>query len=655
MENESSKSQVHAYSIALLSLFFVAVLSFSASAQRDSYVFTSVSKKAIAAYTKAEKAFIENKTALAENRLNEALKADQNFIEAWLLLGDLYMEVGKPTEAIAAFKKAIVIDPTFFPPAYGILGGLLYDEGFYDEAVANFSSALKAENIRPELRNQLKKKLERAEFATNAIKNPHHITLNNLGPNINTADDEFVNSIRLDGQLLLFTRKFQSDPNADNTSFEEGFFISSITEETWTSAQPYELAWKSIGNMGALAFSPDGNALYFAGCGWSSGLGSCDIYMSKLISDEWTLPKNLGKNLNSSAWDSQPSVSADGKELYFVSNRSGGFGGSDLYKSILLEDGNWSKPINLGDQLNTSGNEMAPYIHPDGKTLYFSSDGHLGLGGSDIFLSRKDEADRWSKPVNMGVPINSLTNEINLIVDASGNQAYLSAKSESGFGGYDIYTFSLPEALKPNPVSFVKAIVLDAETSMPLVAEYELKLLQTAETTLSGTTSKKEGSMIAALIRGNNYGLYIKKEGYLFHSESFILDSTSSDKPFLIEVRLQSIKKNSKIVLNNIYFDLNKSVLKPESNNELMVLAKFLKDNSNIRIELSGHTDNTGSEKFNLQLSKERAESVLSFLVKQGIEKSRIETKGYGSLIPISSNETEEGRRLNRRTELQIL
>jgi outer membrane protein OmpA-like peptidoglycan-associated protein/tetratricopeptide (TPR) repeat protein len=655
LENEPSKPQVYAHSIALLCLFFVAVFSFSASAQRDNYAFTSVSKKAISAYNKAEKAYIERNTALAENHLHDALKADQNFIEAWLLLGDLCKEVGKTTEAIASFKKAISIDPTFFPPAYGILGGLLYDEGRYDEAVASFSSALGAENIRPELQSQLKKKLERAEFAADAVKNPHQITLNNLGSNINTADDEFVNSIRLDGQLLLFTRKFQSDPNADNTVFEEGFFISTKTEEIWTNAQPYELAWKSIGNMGALAFSPEGNSLYFAGCGWSSGLGSCDIYISILISDEWTLPKNLGKNLNSSAWDSQPSISADGKELYFVSNRSGGIGGSDLYKSVLLEDGSWSKPINLGEPLNTSGNEMAPYIHPDGKTLYFSSDGHPGLGGSDIFMSRKDEADRWAKPINLGVPINSISNEINLIVDASGNQAYLSAKGDGGFGGYDIYTFTLPESLKPEPVSFVKAIVLDAETSLPLVSAYELKLLQTGETTISGTTSKMDGSMIAALIRGNNYGLTISKEGYLFHSESFIMDSSSSEKPFLIEVRLQSIKKNSKIVLNNVYFDLNKAVLKPESNNELMVLAQFLKDNSNIRVELGGHTDSTGSEKFNLQLSKERAESVMLFLVKQGIEISRIETKGYGSSKSISSNETEEGRRLNRRTELQIL
>jgi outer membrane protein OmpA-like peptidoglycan-associated protein len=623
--------------------------------QRKDYDFTSTSKKAVSAYIKAEKAYIENKTVLAEKHLHEAVEADKNFIEAWLLLGDLYKDTGRKSESIKSFKKAISIDPTFFPSAYGILGGLLYEEGLYGEAAESFSIALATENIRPELRNQLKKKLETAQFAANEIKNPHQIVLNNLGAKINSPDDEFVNSIRLDGQLLLFTRKFQPDSNVESSFFEEGFFISLRIDSDWTNVQPYDLKWKSIGNMGAPAFSPDGNSLYFSGCGWLSGLGSCDIYFSVLSSDEWTLPRNLGKDLNSASWDSQPSISADGKELYFVSNRSGGFGGSDLYKSVLLEDGSWSKPHNLGETLNTSGNEMAPYIHPDGKTLYFSSDGHSGFGGSDIFISRLDEADRWSKPINMGAPINTLFDEINIIVEASGNQAYLSAKRDSGFGGYDIYTFTLPESLKPEPVSYVKAIVSDAETKLPLEAHYELKLLQTGETTLSGTTSKSDGSLLAALINGNIYALTITKEGYLFHSESFILDSASSEKPYLIEVRLQSIKKSSKVVLNNVYFDVNKSVLRPESNNELMMLVQFLKDNPDINIELSGHTDSTGNESFNINLSKERADSVKAFIVKQGIDKVRIETKGYGSSRPVSDNETEEGRRLNRRTELEII
>lgn len=653
MEHQSSKSQVYAHPIIFgLLVFFLVLFPLYLSAQILGNELTTSSSKARKAYLNAEKFFSELNFSDAEKQLQRALKYDPSFIEAWLLLGEMKNEQGAALEAIAAYQYAIGIDSMFFPPVFGILGKVQLDEGFFAQASSNLKVYYSLPDLRPEVRAQLKQLIEKADFAENLVKNPYDIRMVNISSAINTVEDEYVNSLRLDGSFMLLTRKFKGE---DENVFIESFFTSSLNDSIWSQSLPFEVPWKSRGNMGALTFSPDGKTLYFAGCGWHEGFGSCDLYSSKLEKGSWSDPVNMGKTVNTNSWDSQPTITPDGKELYFVSNRSGGYGGSDIWKVMLLEDNQWSKPINLGAKVNTSGNEMSPFIHPDGKTLYFSSDKLPGLGGSDLFVSRLDKAARWSKPENLGVPVNSIDDEMNLIVDASGMKAYISSNKISGFGGYDIFTFTLPDEFRPEAVSYVKAVITDAISSQSLEADFKLILLSNNEIIATGKSSLEDGSLLAVLISGNDYALHIQKEGYLFHSENFSLKEYSQSEPFLLDIRLQPVERGSKVVLKNVFFELNKAEILSESTEELLMITQFLKKNADLIVELGGHTDSTGPEALNEDLSFKRAEAVKKFFIKQGIDSDRVLIRGFGSKIPIADNITEEGRALNRRTELNVI
>ncbi len=298
---------------------------------------------------------------------------------------------------------------------------------------------------------------------------------------------------------------------------------------------------------------------------------------------------------------------------------------------------------------------MAPYIHPDGQTLYFSSNGHIGLGGLDLFVSRKDEAGRWQQPENLGYPINTPDDEINIILNSSGDKAYMSAIREEGYGGFDIYVFDLPQHLRPSPVSYLLALVTDKHSGKALQADFELLDLASGEKVHSGVSNLPEGSILASLPPGKDYALHISKPGYLFYSEHFRLTEATESRPFIIEAALQALEKGSLIVLRNVFFDTDKDVLKPTSYNELNRIAKFLDKHRGLVVELGGHTDNTGSADYNIDLSLRRAAAVQTYLVQKGIDTSRLKVKGYGPDKPIADNQTEAGKALNRRTELLIL
>jgi outer membrane protein OmpA-like peptidoglycan-associated protein len=408
--------------------------------------------------------------------------------------------------------------------------------------------------------------------------------------------------------------------------------------------------------QGALSLTHDGRYLLFAGCQWSDGYGSCDIYAVKTVGKNIGKPQNLGHTLNSTAWDSQPCLAPDGRTLYFSSTRKGGYGKSDIWRSYLQDNGEWSTPENLGETINTYGSEMSPYIHADGKTLYFSSDRHPGMGGMDLFVAKMDSAGNWEKPVNLGYPINTSGDEINIIVNARGDKAYISARLPEGNGGFDIYEFEVYPEIRPKPSTYVKGIVVDAKTNNPLLSYFTLTEINAGKDIITSFSDEKTGEFLLCLPINRDYALNVSREGYLFHSEHFSLtDYKEVFEPYLLNIALNPIIPGEVTIMRNIFFDSGKANLKDESLAELNKLYEFLIQNPSIAVEISGHTDDVGSEDYNMTLSDQRAQAVTDFLVAKGIDSNRLQHKGYGFTKPLTTNQTQEGRAKNRRTEIKVI
>jgi outer membrane protein OmpA-like peptidoglycan-associated protein/tetratricopeptide (TPR) repeat protein len=636
-------------------IFLLLIIAIVVHSQVREIAYSTQSKKAISAYKDAEKLYLEGNMEAALPKLENAIGYDQNFIEAWLLKGDVERDLGFNFEALLTYKKVISIDGDFFPVTYYFAGNLSLEAGLYDESVSFFESFLLYNNVRPEIQLQTLDKLASARFGSYAMSHPNSDSIQILNDSINSTADEYINSLRFDNNEMLFTRRFKPDSMLSDGLLMEKFFLSKKVQDFWQKADDLNLNWPVDDQIGALSVSADGNTMYFAACGLQDGFGSCDIYQSTLVNNAWEQPVNLGERVNSTGWDSQPCISADGNQLYFVSKRKGGFGESDLWKCVRLSDGSWSDAINLGEFLNTSGNEMAPYLHADGKSLYFSSTGHIGMGNADLFLSRLDGADRWSKPENLGFPVNTIGEELNIIYNSDGNQAYISCNRKDGFGGFDIYSVLPDTKNKPAAVSFVKVIVRDSISKVYLSSDYNIIDLKSTIEIVSGLTDQRTGSFIQALPNGKQYSLLVRKSGYCIHTEHFNLEKRSDNQPLIIEILLLPIKIGSTIVLNNVFFDVDKSEIKSESISELNHVVDFLSLNPEIKIELGGHTDSDGDTNSNLKLSSDRAESVRNYLIGKGIVEDRITAKGYGSTIPVATNLTMEGKRMNRRTEFKIV
>ncbi len=653
MAHKPAKPQVYAYSliaICVLGLWLSPQLLF---AQTETTSLTTNSSRAERSYRSAEQAYLKRDFVQAENMLERAVKADDQFVEAWLLLGDVRSELGNNRHAREAFKKAIAINEDFFPAAWFIVARLAWQARQYNEAYDYASSFLAKNHPGADINERARDIRNRAAFAIEAIANPVEFNPINLGEAINTQADEYINTIRLDDSLLFLTRRFEPEGFGQHGRYKERFFVSSRTGNGWNEAAPLLLDWPYTDNLGAMSISADGKTMYFAGCGWPNGHGSCDLYVSELRNGKWGFPRNLGGHINSAGWESQPCISSDGRELYFVRRSRGG--ASDIWMSLKMDNGHWSKPIKLDNNVNTEGNEMAPFIHPDGQTLYFSSTGHLGLGGSDLFISRRDVTGRWQKPENLGYPVNTAEDEINIIINARGDVAYLSAQRDDGFGGYDIYAFVLEERHRPSPVSWLSARVFDAVTKSNLAAQYAVVDVANGDLIHEGATTLPDGHFLISLPAGKDYALHVRKQGYLFHAEHFKLKDETETLPYTLEIGLQRVKTGNTVVLKNVFFDTDSDVLRADSYSELEVLTAFMRENPFLTIELGGHTDSRGNELHNLDLSERRAKSVAKHLVGKGIEASRISTKGYGSKQPVADNQTPEGREQNRRTEMRIV
>ncbi|NNE54571.1 MAG: OmpA family protein [Flavobacteriales bacterium] len=464
-----------------------------------------------------------------------------------------------------------------------------------------------------------------------------------------------------DESMLLFTRVLPDSRSVNKR--QEDFFVSQKEGDDWLSAQGISEI-NSAMNEGAPSLSHDGQVLIFTACeidgNWGAGrngLGSCDLFFSQKIGREWSQPMNLGEKVNSYYWESQPSIAADGRSLYFVRGKSTAHGikQQDIWMSTLGDDGYWQKAVKVKGEVNTPFEEESVLIHPDGQTMYFSSNGHPGMGGLDIYMSKKEKDGSWGTPVNLGYPINTHDNENSLLVSASGELAFFASDREGGFGGLDLYSFEMPEEARPNRVTYTRGEVYDALSFKKLGAVLEVIDLATGEIVCESMSNAKSGEFLVCLPVGRDYALNASREGYLFYSANFSLKDVKDLEVKELEVPMEKIKVGSKVVLNNIFFETGEYTLRRESEIELGKLVEFLQTNRHTRIEIGGHTDNVGSDTDNQKLSENRAQAVVDYLVKNGIDDYRLVAKGYGEAAPVAANDTDAGRRLNRRTEFMVV
>lgn len=620
---------------------------------------STTNRRAQRDFEEAKEYYINNDPLNALSKLKEALREDTTFTEAYLLEADIYGESNSYEMQIQSLEKAIQIDKNIIPKSYYILGNAYYHTGLYSKALETLQKylELKTDTL---LDAKALARVKQYEFAETLVSNPVAFQAKNLGDAINSQYDDYWPSLTIDGKTMVFTRlsPFWEWTDKLNSRYQEDFYVSQYSDGKWQKAEPMS-SINTAYNEGAQSISADGKLIFFTACTQSDSYGSCDIYFTREIQGIWSTPQNAGAPVSSSSWESQPSISANGKYLYFVSNREGGLGGMDLWRCRLygfnrLGNPVWGTPENLGDSINTSGNEMSPFIHADNRTLYFSSDKWPGLGGIDLFYSRLLNDSTWCEPINLGYPINTQNDEQGLIVDARGENAYYSSDRETT-KGMDLYSFNLYPEAQPNPVSYVKGHVTNIDSKRPLVAEVQLMDIE-KNTVISTNFSDIDGEFLMCLPLGTDYAFNVSKNGYLFYSENFSLtNARSADDPFIVNIELKPLEVGNSTILRNIFFESGSFEILDNSKSELQKLISFLNDNPTLKIEIEGHTDNVGSESYNMTLSENRAKSVYNYLVNSGISGDRLSYKGYGMSSPLTTNQTSEGRAQNRRTEFTII
>jgi len=618
----------------------------------------TTNKRAIGYFNEGRMKYEYRKNDDAYIMLAKAVEQDENFYEARLLLGDVCNDLGKYDEAIIHYTKAIIINPTRFPAAFYNLAGVEMELGKYNEAIKHLQSFLGNKGISKDLRAKGERRFANAVFAKQAVENPVPFTPVNLGSGINSIYSDYHPSLTVDENTLIFTRLRPADNETDNggAQFEEDFYISRRENLEWGPAIPLGSPLNTHGNEGAHSVSPDGRYFYFTGCERPDGYGSCDLYISKREGDKWSKPTNMGELINTGTWDAQPTIGPDGRTLVFTSRRAGGKGMADLWITQKRDNGTWTLPENLGDSINTPYDEFGPYLHPDGRTLFFSSEGHPGMGGKDIFYSRLKPDGTWSKPVNLGYPINTKNDEMHMIISPDGKKGYFSSDREGGTGLRDLYVFDLYEAARPQAVTYMRGKIRDAKTMNPVAADVGVIDVETGEVRATTQSDKQNGEFLISLPSGSSYAVNAEAAGYLFFSGNYIIgkELTAKDE-YKVDILLSPVEAGSKIVLNNIFFEFGKATLLSQSKVELDKVFKFLEKNPTVRVEIGGHTDDVGDDASNQVLSEKRAAAVVEHLVKLGVNSARLESKGYGEKMPLATNATETGRAINRRTEFKIL
>lgn len=609
-----------------------------------------VSKKAADIYASAYEDAQAEKYYSAINKLNQSLLIEPNLVDAFLSRAGIYANLKKYDSSIIDFEIAMKMDSVYTKTYLLPYSLSLAGKGEFKKALTAINQFLSIEKLNEYSIKSANYRKDSYEFAVEHQKKivgkNYIFSPQNIGDSINSTDLEYYPSLTIDGKKMIFTKRIKNDEDFYESSFENG---------VWSKAKPVKGRLNTTLNEGAQNISQDGEWIIFTGCNYPEGMGSCDLYISYKTKNGWTEAENLGPNVNSDAWESSPSLSADKRYLYFSSNRPGGYGGRDIWVSHRTADNKWTYPENLGPTVNTSSDEGSAFMYPDNQTLFFNSNGHAGYGLTDLYYVKKLDDSTWSVVENLGYPINTIDDEGSLIVASDGVTAYYASDKSDTKGGLDIYSFQLREDLRPPKTLYVKGKVFDAKSKKGLPSAVELTEINTRKL-ISKLQTDEDGNYLTTLPVGKKYAFNVNRKGYLFYSESFDMMDKHSDSIFTKDIPLQPIEVGAGIVLKNIFFDTKKANLKDASMVELNKVVQLMNENPKLKILISGHTDAVGKAADNSLLSNQRALAVVKYLLaSRQIAKSRIQYKGFGATKPIAENKTEAGRALNRRTELSVI
>lgn len=589
-------------------------------------------------------------------------------------LGVCYLSSKKERPlSITYFKKAVVNVASNYKEgsykerrspeiALKFLGDAYHLNYQFDNAIEAYKRfiAVMAENKSTDkvLLEKTTRKIEMCKTGKRLLLSPVKVKIENLGSTVNSQYADYSPVLSADQETLFFTSRrpetkgSQMDPEGN---YFEDIYVSVKTKTGWSKATNVNAPVNTNDHEASVGISPDGQTILI----YKDDAGDGNIYSTTLNGDQWTTPVKLNDNINSKHWEPSAFISADGNTLVFTSNRPGGYGGRDLYSSKRNAEGDWGKAVNLGSSINTPYDEDAPFIHPDGLTLSFSSNGHSTMGGFDIFISLISADGIWSEPMNVGYPINTTDDDIFYVISPNSLNACFSSFREGGFGEKDNYMAIFKEK-KKTALTLIKGIVLDENNKPAKTAIITVTDNQTEQVVGVYHANSKTGVFLFILTPGKNYNVTYQAEEHLFYSENMDITKETDYYEIKKAVALKPIVVGSKIVLNNIFFDFDKATLRPLSNVELKNLVHLLKSNPKMKVEISGHTDSKGGLTYNQELSEERAKAVVTKLSENGIGADRMDAKGYGKTMPTSANKTvsgkddPEGRQLNRRVELKI-
>jgi len=565
-----------------------------------------------------------------------------------------YFSTIEKTKSIPYFERAQQLDPGISKDINYLLAQAYHLNYEFEKAINKFNahraSLTKIQLSRDGWGKLLDKKVTQCLAGIELIEKPVNVDIIKLSNVVNCKYPSYSPIVNADESKMIFTsrrgKEWEIKKKVDPYDYVENVYITTNVKGEWTApVNPGEPLNTDL-HVASVGLSPDGQKIFL----YRGDEGGGDIFESALLGDKWSEPLKLPPPINTEFFEASASFSPDGRTVYFVSERLGGRGGSDIYVATKDKKGVWGRAANLGRNINTELDEKGVFMHPDGMTLYFSSEGHNSMGGFDIFKVQKKGRRGWQKPENLGYPINTTQDDMFFSVTANGRHGYFSSSKE---GVQNIYKIIFKDAI--NLLTLVKGRILDEETKQPIYADIEIVDLSTNEEIADFKSNQTTGNYLISLPSGVNYGISVKADGYLFHSENFNIDSTAEYKEVNKDIFLKRIKVGSIVVLNNIFFDFGKATLRPESTNELDRIVKLLSENPKIVVEISGHTDNVGSAAYNKKLSGDRAKSVVDYLISKGIAPANLSSKGYGFDQPIAPNDTEVGRQMNRRTEFKIL
>jgi len=624
----------------------------------------SDNKKADKIYDKAINEYKTGPFAKALQYSKEVIEADPSYIDAYYLSGLIYISEKYRNIKLAEqnFLKVAELCADYNNYIYFYLGKIYFGAEKWEDAVKNLKLFIKdVDKVKSDKDyNDASDMIRYADGFVKMMRNPVPFEPQ-VVRGVSSPTDEYLFIISPDNELALYTRVVRTPPRKGDLiqreTLQETFMVSKRTgTNEFTIGEPMPEPFNQRGNEGGATITADNKYLVYTVCEGSGTNSVCDLYYSELDEDGfWSDIKSVGKKINSAeTWESQPSITSDGKGLYFTSDRPGGYGGYDLYYSVKDDIGEWGTAVNLGPKVNTKGNEKTPFIHTDSQTLYYASDGLPGMGGYDIFYTRKDSTGEWTKPKNIGYPINTPDDETGLFVSTDGNYAYFASNKYNGPGGWDLYSFPLYEEARPEKVLFVKGELKDESTKEPVMAKIEMKNLNTLKVTEIPVDSKT-GKYVAVFPFKNDYIMTVKKEGFAYESKYIAKKDTAFEKPATVNIDVKPIEIGVSYKLNDIYFPTNSYDLSPESKTVIDGFIEFLSENTGIRVEIQGHTDDIGNDKSNQVLSENRAKSVYDYIILKGISSDRLTYKGYGEANPIASNLSEAGRAKNRRTVFVIM